>query len=496
LSLLLLLLFASCSDPTSKNTENPQGTVENLIKATEEPSPKTPSIREPELPAGETEEAMAESPTESVQQITVEVVTPDPTVTPILTSEDMIAPTEEPQAGRSLDEIDIARSEIEANVVEIRGLEIMDPFVVEQLTRTELHQIIRDEWLAEYSAEVARNDAITMSAFDFLAIEFDLFGFYLDLLTEEVLGYYDTEQNAFFLIDEDDDYDVLERLTHAHEAVHALQDQHYDLDRLDEDTVDSEASLALLALAEGDATLVQSLYLISGYMDPDELLEILTASMDIETPVLDSAPPILARELLFPYLDGVAFAEALYARGGFEAIDQAWLNPPQSTEHILHPERYLNGDAPKVISLAPLTDTLGHGWKSIDEDTVGELYLREYLAQQLDGGSVELASTGWGGDRYAVYWNEGEEALVMLLRLTWDSAEDSEEFLNLYQGYPAGLYQAKSMKQSDGGLCWQGDDVICLYDSGGDVIIARAPNLDIAALIAAEQLAMMNLEET
>jgi hypothetical protein len=368
----------------------------------------------------------------------------------------------------------------------------MDPFVVEQLTRTELNQIIRDEWLAEYSAEEARNDAITLSAFDFLSKEFDLFGFNLDLLTEEVLGYYDTEKNAFFIIDEDDDFDVLERLTHAHEAVHALQDQHYDLDRLDEDTLDSEASLALAALMEGDATLVQSIYLISGYMGPDELLEVLTASLDFETPVLDSAPPILARELLFPYLDGAAFAEALYTRGGFEAIDQAWLNPPQSTEHILHPERYINGDAPKVVSLAPLTDTLGHGWKSIDEDTFGELYLREYLAQQLDGGSVELASTGWGGDRYAVYWNEDEEALVMLLRLTWDSPEDSEEFLNLYQDYPAGLYQAKSMKQSDGGLCWQGDDVICLYDSGGDVIIARAPNLDIAALIAAEQLAMMN----
>ena len=74
-------------------------------------------------------------------------------------------------ASPGLDEIDIARSDIEANVVEIRGLEIMVPFVVEQLTRTELHQIIRDEWLAEYSAEEARNDAITLSAFDFLAKE-------------------------------------------------------------------------------------------------------------------------------------------------------------------------------------------------------------------------------------------------------------------------------------------------------------------------------------
>jgi hypothetical protein len=198
---------------------------------------------------------------------------------------------------------------------------------------------------------------------------------------------------------------------------------------------------------------------------------------------------------MFPYIEGVAFVEALYMLDGFDAVDQAWDDPPQSTEHILHPQRYLDGDSPQVVSLVPLTDTLGAGWQLIDEDIVGEFYLREYLDQQLESRAVEIAATGWGGDRYAIYWNDDAESIVMLLRLAWDTAADGDEFFNAYQEYPGGLFGSKSRKQPDGGLCWVGDDVLCLYRFDGDTIISRAPDLELAAAIAAEQLAFMGSEE-
>jgi hypothetical protein len=83
----------------------------------------------------------------------------------------------------------------------------------------------------------------------------------------------------------------------------------------------------------------------------------------------------------------------------------------------------------------------------------------------------------------------------MLLRLAWDTAADGNEFFNAYQEYPGGLFGSKSRKQPDGGLCWVGDDVLCLYRFDGDTIISRAPNLELAAAIAAEQLAFMGSEE-
>jgi hypothetical protein len=72
------------------------------------------------------------------------------------------------------------------------------------------------------------------------------------------------------------------------------------------------------------------------------------------------------------------------------------------------------------VALAPLADTLGDGWKLVDEDILGEFFLREYLDQQLATTLARRVAEGWGGDRYAVYWNEDESALVMAFRLVWD----------------------------------------------------------------------------
>ncbi|MGB3716072.1 MAG: hypothetical protein WA996_16725, partial [Candidatus Promineifilaceae bacterium] len=493
--ILALLMLASCSDQASDASTASEATVIEPDKATEESPPTIHPTKEPDIVPEATIVATEDAAPETTPEDSEETATPVSTDTPEPSQVETAEPTAELQSGGILEEIEAIRAEIEANVVEVRGLEPKDPFVVTLLSREELRQRIDEELLADYTAEDARNDAIVMSAFDFFSADFDLYGFTLDLLSEEIAGYYDPETDEFVLISEDDEFDVLEMLTHAHEYVHALQDQHYDLEQFDDDTLDSEASMALSALAEGDATMVQTIYLIEGYLSMEELLAALTEAMEIETPILDNAPPVLARELMFPYLEGVAFVEALYMLDGFDAVDQAWEDPPQSTEHILHPQRYLDGDAPQIVALAPLTDTLGTGWQLICEDIVGELYLGEYLDQQLESRTVEIATTGWGGDKYAIYWNDDMESIVMLLRLAWDTPADGDEFFNAYQEYPGGLYGSKSRKQSDGGLCWESDDVICLYMFDGDTIISRAPNLELAAMIAAEQLAFMGSEK-
>lgn len=489
-----LFLLAGCSDQPSEATTVSEAAVILTDEADEQSPPTVPQTEEPEIVPEDTSAAAEDGDPASTLEVIEEIATPNATDTPEPQPGETDEPAEEPEAAGISAEIEADRSEIEANVVEVRGLEPKEPVVVTLLSREELRLRIEEELLADYSAEEARNDAIVMSAFDFFSEDFDLYGFMLDLLSEEIAGFYDPETDEFVLISEDDEFDVLEKLTHAHEYVHALQDQHYDLENLYDDTLDSEASAALSALAEGDATMVQTIYIIEGYLSTDELLAALTEAMDIETPILDNAPPVMAREMMFPYLEGVSFVEALYMEGGFDAVDQAWEDPPQSTEHILHPQRYLDGDSPQVVALAPLTSTLGAGWQMIDEDIVGELYLREYLIQQLDDRAVDIAATGWGGDRYAIYWNDDAESLVMLLRLTWDTEVDGDEFINAYQEYPSGLFDTRSRKQPDGGFCWEGDGVICLYVFDGDTIIIRAPNLDIASAIAAEQQAFMSSE--
>ena len=134
--------------------------------------------------------------------------------------------------------------------------------------------------------------------------------------------------------------------------------------------------------------------------------------------------------------------------------------------------------------------TLGAGWEQLDEDILGEFYLRMYLDQQLPKATVNRVATGWGGDRYAIYWNAAEEGLVMALRLVWDTPEDALEFAEAYPDYPAALYATAGEAQPDGTLCWAGDDAICFLQIDGESLVVRAPDITLAlAVLAALQAA-------
>lgn len=422
---------------------------------------------------------------------------PDPTVkaptpdTPDANEAGSGEPVQEPagtSAGSADDPSADQRVIIEANVAEIRELQPRDEINPTRLTTPELRQRLEEEFTEDYGPEEARLDAITLSAFDFITPEFDIYNFMLDLLTEEIAGFYDPETDEFVVIGDDEEFDTLEQWTHAHEYVHALQDQYFDLELLGDDSLESEQAFALQALAEGDAMLVQTIYLTGGFFDQQQLFDLLGDTFSVDTAVLESAPPILAHELEFPYVNGLAFVQSLYDRGGFAAVDQAWQNLPQSTEQILHPDRYLAGDTPQIVALAPLTTTLGIGWQLVEEDSLGEFYLREYLSQQIESDQVDTAASGWGGDRYAVYWNEEEGNTVMVLKLSWDTPADAEEFAAAYLDYPPRLFGVNADGQADGGLCWQGEYVLCFYEPGEESLVVRAPDLEMATAVAAQQL--------
>jgi hypothetical protein len=377
------------------------------------------------------------------------------------------------------------RAQVEANVIEIRGLEPITPVQATFLTPVQLRQRLEADFEEDYSPEEARQDAIVYSAFDFLDRDFDLYNFWLDLYSEQIAGFYDTDTAEFVVISEMQQFGPSEQWTHAHEFMHALQDQYFNLGRISDDDLDPEARLALRALAEGEATLVQLLYL--DYFREAEIAQIFGGMNSGEGQILSNAPPVLRAGLEFPYSAGFEFVTALYRQGGFTALDAAWASPPQSTEHILHPERYLAGDDPIPVTVAPLTATLGAGWELVDEDVLGEFYLRQYLIQQLGSEEVDLAATGWGGDRYAVYWNDTNEQVVMVLRAVWDTPADSSEFAAAYSRSAAQLTGASDQAVSGDGRCWSGQDIICLYQEGAETVVVRAPDLLTASRIAAVQ---------
>src|SRR3954447_11425324 len=206
---------------------------------------------------------------------------------------------------------------------------------------------------------------------------------------------------------------VLQEVTLAHELTHALEDQRFGLSP--EEGANDDRSLARLALIEGSATLVMQRYLLR-YFSAEEALAGVLGSAFSTGPDL---PPFLQAQLLFPYTGGMAFVQALVRRAGgrWTLVNLAdRTRPPDSTEQVLHPEKYLRVEQPLPVSLGV---HLGAGWRRSASGVWGE-----WATSQLVG---EKAAAGWGGDRYELWQRPGGDVLAM--RWRWDTRRDAREFL-------------------------------------------------------------------
>ena len=311
---------------------------------------------------------------------------------------------------------------------ELRQLSILKDVKSGAQSRDEIQRMIiknldRDTTPAEmHAAEVL------LKAFGLAPKEFEYRSFLIKLLTEQVAGYYDPKAQQFYLAD----WIELEgqKPVMAHELTHALQDQHFNLKRFEKwPKGESDSELAAHALIEGDATLAMTLYM---YKNPLVALRAI-AAQEISTEQFKQAPRALRESLLFPYEEGSAWATQLYRRGGWEMVSQAFSKLPQSTEQILHAEKYFAYEAPQKLMLPDFKAVLGPTWKRIDSDVNGEwgfyLILDEFVN---DATESQRAAAGWGGDRFAIY-ETGKPDEVFVAQLTaWDTALDATEFFEAY----------------------------------------------------------------
>jgi len=328
--------------------------------------------------------------------------------------------------------------EIEAQVIEIRGLAPLQEVPRVLLTRDQLRASLEQDLLQEYTDEEAAADALLYQALGLLPEGYDLRRLYLDLLSEEVAGFYDTDDKAMYVV-QDDTFGANQRITYAHEYTHALQDQTYDIkNRLmyDDDFCqeDVERCVGLQALIEGDATLVQQLWLLRYSTDQDRR-ELLEMAQTYSSPTFDAAPAFIQQDFLFPYQTGAEFNQTLSDLGGWDAINAAYSDPPVSSEQVMHPDQYPEDD-PTPVAIPDLLPALGEGWQKLREDTLGEWYTFLVLAygrEEAGRAAVDdarTAASGWEGDRYALYQEAGSGRVVMVLTHVWEGSRDAREFFS------------------------------------------------------------------
>lgn len=338
----------------------------------------------------------------------------------------VIAPSNEKNAA-----VVAATASVLRETSEIRQLAILRPVKSGAQTRGEIERMIVKNLDEDTTPAELRASELAMIKLGLVPATFQYRNFLVQLLTEQVAGYYDPKVQQFYLADWinlDGQKPVM-----AHELTHALQDQHFNLRRFENWAEgDSDAELAAHALIEGDATLAMMFYVARNPLRRLAMMRSIQGAPS-NTDQIERAPRVLRESLLFPYIVGADWAMQLYQRGGWARVSQAFTDLPQSTEQILHAEKYFAHEAPVKVNMPNVASTLGAGWKRIDYDVNGEwslyLILDEFLKSEKDS---RQAAAGWGGDRYAVYTGSKTGELFIAQLSAWDTEGDAREFFESY----------------------------------------------------------------
>jgi len=300
------------------------------------------------------------------------------------------------------------------------GLTFKHAPVVARRTRAQIRDYIIQKLDAEYPPEDLAGYQTALRLFGLIPDTLDLRRTFVTVLTEQVAGFYDPDSGALYIAGDLDDA-LRVRLTVSHELVHALQDQYVSLDSIVRQRRQNDRRLAAHAVLEGQATLAQI-----GVMMPEQRLDTLpadwfwsqrevTAALQSQMPQFASAPLWLREGLVFPYLAGADFVNWFGRR--YPGVHPFPPRMPGSTEHILHPDRFMEPDEPTGLAFAPM-DGIRY------EDGLGEFETRVLLTEltRVEARGVALAA-GWDGDRFAVV---DRDALVWYS--VWDDAPAADRF--------------------------------------------------------------------
>jgi len=343
-----------------------------------------------------------------------------------------------------------AAAAIERDIAAERQRPFTRPVAKQVYTQEQLRQFVAAELAKpEAQREIAREQAF-LRAIGFLPPEVDLAELYQQLFASQIAGFYDPADRTLRCISTE--IALVQRITMVHEIYHALQDQYVELEAFMEGAGEldlrTDRARSRQAVVEGDA----QFFTMEIHLPRHR--ESVTEDLTGQSPgalvgfglgqVLASAaiPPYFVETLSWPYLSGAGFIRALHSAGGWPAVDAAFERPPESTEQVLHPRKYLQGDDPPRSVEAPIP-AFAHGWEEVQRDTLGEASIAALLRHMgHDPVHAARGSEGWGGDE-ALLLKAPAGSHLLIWKIEWDSERDAVQF--------AAAWRRVLMKQLEAG---------------------------------------------
>ena len=368
-------------------------------------------------------------------------------------------------------------------VEEIRGLEFDRLPSIIVLSPEEFTERVRSEVASEL--EDIEVDEALFKLLGLLSPDDDLAALYEELYGESVAGFYSSDDQEMVIPSSGEELSPVEVLTLLHELVHAVTDQHFGFGLRMEDLADNQLydpASGLVSLVEGDATLSEVLYVEN--LTPSERSRLWAEIMAIEQPDLD-IPLFMEQSLYFPYERGFEYVLNGWRKGGWQAVNELYLDPPASTEEI-----YEGGPASftQPVEMERPAGSLPEGYEEIYDYTWGFLDILLMFEQVLGPEAAVDAATGWGGGRSLVAYDpEGE--VVFVWEYAGDSRDEAEELARLLSDYAAaGMDVGTPQPQGELGFLASGEDYVFVGPIPGGLVMVACSDPAVCSSVTAPYL--------
>jgi len=335
---------------------------------------------------------------------------------------------------------------METSLASITGLSFRHQVPYALINKDQLRRFLEQRIKEAIKPDDLRAEELTLKMLGLIPPSFDLRQSTVDLLTEQAAAFYDYNKKKLFML-EGSSSGSDERIALVHELAHALADQHFHLGKyIHEGLRSDDGSTARLAVMEGQASWLMAAYMSTKSGGPPEvpepMLNLMTQSIAASAeqyPVFSNAPLYIRESLVFPYTEGMLFQNAIYQKLGKESFAEVFLHPPLSTQQILHPDRYLAHQAPRIPDppLAPGR----HAFRKLADGSLGELDYRVLLSQYTSKEEGAAMATHLAGGCYELLEHKHEKYPLLAFASAWDSEDSARKYFELYRRVMKGKWK-------------------------------------------------------
>lgn len=343
------------------------------------------------------------------------------------------------------------------------GLPIKHDVKRKLASREEVQKYIQERMKDDEDRRRLERSEVVLKKFGLLPRDFNLQTFLVDLLKEQVAGFYNTKDKTVYLLDWVEP--EAQKPVLAHELTHALQDQNFGLEKWlkaakggkagsPEALMEDERVAARQAVSEGQAMVTLLDYMLADtgqslQKNPQIADAVLAGMMQSgQTPLFTKAPMFLRELLVFPYQFGLKFErDVLVARGVGGAFAGAFDRPPSDTHQVMDPSAYLSNQQVPLMPVPAFESAAGSEYQKYDLSVMGEFDVWLLAKQYADQTAADAISPKWRGGYYYAATKPGtpravkgsatvaDSALALAYVSRWQDADAAEQFAAIYAGY-------------------------------------------------------------